>query len=87
MLPLDKYGLFISNFDGSNRRLLADGISYTVKIPAWGPDGWAMGDRRVHDQNQAMISTEAGFDSCRYLPNYCPAEGSGWLCLFLVTIK
>jgi Tol biopolymer transport system component len=50
MLPLDKYGLFLSDFDGSNRKLLADGISYTVTIPAWSPDGqWVIAS--VHDQN------------------------------------
>ena len=50
MLPLDKYGLFVSDFDGSNRKLLADGISYTVTIPAWSPDGqWVIAS--VHDQS------------------------------------
>ncbi|MGB8980907.1 MAG: DUF4179 domain-containing protein [Anaerolineales bacterium] len=39
MLPLDKYGLFVSDLDGSNRKLLADGNPYIVTIPYWSPDG------------------------------------------------
>ena len=29
MLPLDKYGLFVSNLDGSNRKVLADGVRWS----------------------------------------------------------
>ena len=39
MLPLDKYGLFVSDLDGSNRKLLADGNPYIVTVPYWSPDG------------------------------------------------
>jgi hypothetical protein len=39
MLPLDKYGLFVSDLDGSNRKLLADGDPYIVTVPYWSPDG------------------------------------------------
>jgi len=39
MLPLDKYGLFVSDLDGSNRKLLADGNPFIVTIPYWSPDG------------------------------------------------
>jgi Tol biopolymer transport system component len=48
MLPLDRYGLFVSDLDGSNRKLLADGDPYTVTIPTWSPDGnWVIAS--VHD--------------------------------------
>ena len=48
MLPLDKYGLFISDLDGSHRKLLADGDPYIVTVPAWSPDGkWVIAS--VHD--------------------------------------
>jgi hypothetical protein len=39
MLPLDKYGLFVSDLDGSNRKLLADGNPFVVTVPYWSPDG------------------------------------------------
>jgi hypothetical protein len=39
MLPLDKYGLFVSDLDGSHRKLLADGNPYIVTVPYWSPDG------------------------------------------------
>jgi len=38
MLPLDKYGLFVSDLDGSNRKLLADGNPYIVTVPYWSPN-------------------------------------------------
>ena len=48
MLPLDKYGLFVSSLDGSNRKLLANGDPYIVTIPYWSPDGqWVIAS--VHD--------------------------------------
>jgi hypothetical protein len=52
MLPLDKYGLFVSNLDGSNRIQLADGDPYIVTIPAWSPDGnWLIAS--VHDPSMS----------------------------------
>ncbi len=45
MLPLDKYGLFVSDLDGSNRKQLADGDPYIVTIPCLEP-GWQLGDRQ-----------------------------------------
>ena len=48
MLPLDKYGLFVSDPDGSNRKLLADGDPYIATVPSWSPDGkWVIAS--VHD--------------------------------------
>ena len=48
ILPLDKYSLFVSGLDGSNRKLLADGAPYTTTVPAWSPDGyWVI--TTVHD--------------------------------------
>jgi hypothetical protein len=50
MLPLDRYGLFVSNLDGSNRIQLADGDPYIVTVPAWSPDdNWLIAS--VHDPN------------------------------------
>jgi Tol biopolymer transport system component len=70
MLPLDKYGLFVSDLDGSNRKLLADGDPYIVTIPAWSPDGqWVIAT--VHDpnaSNQTSILALIGVDSCQIIP-------------------
>jgi Tol biopolymer transport system component len=70
MLPLDKYGLFVSDLDGSNRKLLADGNPYIVTIPAWSPDGqWVIAS--VHDPNasdQPATLALIGVDSCQIIP-------------------
>ena len=71
MLPLDKYGLFVSDLDGSNRKLLADGkAAYIVTVPAWSPDGqWVIAS--VHDPkatNQPATLTLIGIDSCQIIP-------------------
>jgi len=71
MLPLDKYGLFVSNLDGSNRIFLADGNPYIVTVPAWSPDGnWVIAS--VHDPN---TSTQPNptlalilVDACQIIP-------------------
>jgi Tol biopolymer transport system component len=70
MLPLEKYGLFVSNLDGSNRKLLADGNPYIVTIPAWSPDGqWVIAS--VHDpktSDQPATLALIGVDSCQIIP-------------------
>jgi Tol biopolymer transport system component len=71
MLPLDKYGLFVSDLDGSNRKLLADGDPYIVTIPAWSPDGqWVIAT--VHDPSASAEpnSTLAliHVDTCQIIP-------------------
>jgi Tol biopolymer transport system component len=71
MLPLDKYGLFVSDLDGSNRKLLADGDPYIVTIPSWSPDGnWVIAS--VHDPdtnkhpNTALTLIQV--DTCQIVP-------------------
>jgi Tol biopolymer transport system component len=83
MLHLDKYGLFVSDLDGSNRKLLADGDPYVVTVPAWSPDGsWVIAS--VHDPASntypnpflALIQV----DTCQIIP--VPSIGgyvSSWL--------
>jgi hypothetical protein len=71
MLPLDKYGLFVSDLDGSNRRLLADGDPYTVTIPAWSPDGnWVIAS--VHDPDTTINPNPTlaliQVDTCEIIP-------------------
>jgi Tol biopolymer transport system component len=71
MLPLDKYGLFVSDLDGSNRKLLADGDPYIVTVPAWSPDGnWlivSVHDPKANsypDSSLALIH----IDTCQIVP-------------------
>ena len=70
MLPLDKFGLFVSDLDGSNRKLLADGDPYIVTIPAWSPDGnWVIAS--VHDPNpnyQPNTLALIGVNTCQIIP-------------------
>ena len=71
MLPLDKYGLFVSNLDGSNRIQLADGDPYIVTIPAWSPDGnWVIAS--VHDPNMSSQPNPTlaliQVDTCQIIP-------------------
>jgi hypothetical protein len=84
MLPLDKYGLFVADLNGSNRKLLADGIAYTVTVPAWSPDGqWVIAS--VHNQNASneFIARLAliHVDSCQIiaLPKDMAGYISSWL--------
>jgi hypothetical protein len=70
MLPPDKYGLFVSDLDGSNRRLLADGrAAYIVTVPAWSPDGqWLIAT--VHDPETEPSPALAliQVDTCQIIP-------------------
>jgi Tol biopolymer transport system component len=71
MLPLDRYGLFVSNLDGSNRIQLADGDPYIVTVPAWSPDdNWLIAS--VHDPNASNrpnpILALILVDDCHIIP-------------------
>jgi Tol biopolymer transport system component len=67
MLPLDKYGLFVSHLDGSNRKLLADGDPYVVTVPAWSPDGnWVIAS--VHDPDTNTRLALIRVDDCQVVP-------------------
>jgi hypothetical protein len=71
MLPLDKYGLFVSDLDGSNRKLLADGDPYVVTIPVWSPDGnWVIASVHDPDPNKHPNPTLAliQVDTCQLIP-------------------
>jgi hypothetical protein len=70
-LPLEKYGLSVSDPDGSNRKLLADGDPYIVTVPAWSPDGnWVIASVHDPDANKhpnpilALIQV----DTCQIIP-------------------
>ena len=71
MLPLDKYGLFVANLDGSNRKLLADGDPYIVTVPAWSPDGqWVIASVHDPDANKTPnpILALIHVDTCQIIP-------------------
>jgi hypothetical protein len=70
-LPLDKYGLFVSDADGSNRKMLTDGDPYVVTVPAWSPDGnWVIAS--VHDPNANSYPYSTlmliQVDTCQIIP-------------------
>jgi Tol biopolymer transport system component len=83
MLPLDKYGLFVADLDGSNRKLLANGDPFAVTVPLWSPDGeWVLAS--VHDPDTSKqpnpILALIGVDTCQVIP--LPILGgyvSSWL--------
>ncbi|HET9906589.1 MAG TPA: hypothetical protein VFQ23_08105, partial [Anaerolineales bacterium] len=69
MLPLDKYGLFVSDLDGSNRKLLADGDPYTVTVPSWSPDGnWVIATVHDPDVNKQPALALIQVDTCQIIP-------------------
>ena len=85
MLPLDKYGLFVSNLDGSNRKLLADGDPYIVTVPAWSPDGnWVIasvhspGTNENPNPNATLALIHVG--TCQIIPL---ADMSGYVSAWL----
>ncbi len=71
MLPLDKYGLWVADVDGSNRKLLADGDPYIVTIPMWSPDGkWVIASVQDPDPSKEPSTTLAliQVDTCQIVP-------------------
>jgi Tol biopolymer transport system component len=82
-LPLDKYGLFVSNSDGSNRKLLADGDPYIATIPVWSPDGkWVLASVHDPDANKGPNPTLAliEVDTCQIIPlPYLTGYATSWL--------
>jgi Tol biopolymer transport system component len=71
MLPLDKYGLFVSDLDGSNRTQLADGDPFIVTVPNWSPDGnWILAS--VHDPDPDKLPNPMlaliQVDGCQVIP-------------------
>jgi hypothetical protein len=69
MLLLGKYGLFVSDLDGSNRKLLADGDPYTVTVPTWSPDGsWVIATVHDPDVNKQPILALIQVDTCQIIP-------------------
>jgi len=71
MLPLEKYGLSVSDLDGSNRKLLADGDPYVVTIPAWSPDSnWVIANVNDPDANKQSDPTLTLIEvqTCQIIP-------------------
>ena len=69
MLPLDKYGLFVSDLDGSNRKRLADGDPYTVTVPSWSPDGnWVITTVHDPDVNEQPMLALIQVNTCQIIP-------------------
>jgi hypothetical protein len=70
MLPGEKYGVYISNLDGSNTRLIANADPIVVTAPNWSPDGkWlimSVQDTSLSDNmpTLALVNVE----SCQIIP-------------------
>ena len=70
MLPGDRYGVFVSNLDGSDERLVANTDPIVTTVPAWSPDGeWLA--MSVHDtaldENRPTIALVNQF-TCQVIP-------------------
>jgi WD40 repeat protein len=78
-LPLEKYGLFVSDLDGSNRRLLSNGHPYFVTVPMWSPDGqWVIAS--IHDP--AVLTARLALihpDTCQIVPLSLNGYVTSWL--------
>jgi hypothetical protein len=70
-LPLDKYGISISDWDGSNRKLVANGDPYIGTSPLWSADGkWLLINIYDLAANQKPDPTPAliQVDTCEIIP-------------------
>jgi len=82
-LPLNRYGLFVSDPDGFNRKLLADGDPYIVTVPVWSPNGkWIIAS--VHDpvpnKQPNPILTLIEVDTCQIIPlPYLTGYATSWV--------
>jgi hypothetical protein len=70
-LPLDKYGVFVSGWDGSNRKLVANGDPYIGTSPLWSADGrWIL--INIYDmtaiQKPDPIPALIQVDTCEIIP-------------------
>jgi hypothetical protein len=70
MLPGDRYAIYVSNLDGSNKRLVVDSYPIVATVPQWSPDGrWLIVS--VHDTSVSenhSILTLIELDTCQIIP-------------------
>ena len=76
MLPGEKYGVYISNLDGSNPRLIANADPIVVTVPHWSPDGkWlimSVQDTSLTELNATLALVNV--ESCQIIP-LTPLQG------------
>lgn len=66
-LPGDIYALYVSDINGANRKLLAQGSKVTVVVPAWSPDGqWIIAS--VYEGNSDSRLALINVSSCQIIP-------------------
>ena len=70
MLPGDRYGVYISNLDGSNARLIANADPIVVTEPYWSPDGhWLMMSVQDTSLSEYMPTLAlVNVESCQIIP-------------------
>jgi Tol biopolymer transport system component len=68
-LAPERFGMFVSNLDGSNRKLLSNGDPYAVTVPVWSPDGnWIIASLLDPFQERGPVLTLIQVDTCQIIP-------------------
>jgi len=70
MLPGEKYGIWVSDLNGSNAKLVANADPIVVTEPKWSPDGYWLA-MSVHDLTLDENGSEIALvnpDSCKIVP-------------------
>ncbi len=70
MLPGERYGIYISNLDGSAARLIANADPIVVTVPQWSPDGkWLIMSVQDTSLSEYMPTLAlVNIESCKVIP-------------------
>ncbi|MEA5077077.1 MAG: hypothetical protein VB013_00775 [Anaerolineaceae bacterium] len=70
MLPGERYGVYISNLDGSAARLIANADPIVVTVPQWSPDGkWLIMSVQDTSLSEYMPTLAlVNIESCKIIP-------------------
>lgn len=70
MLPGERYGIYISNLDGSAARLIANADPIVVTVPQWSPDGkWLIMSVQDTSLSEYMPTLAlVNIESCKIIP-------------------
>ena len=69
MLPGDHYGIYASDVDGQNRKLIVDGAPIVVTVPRWSPDGnWLIVSVQDESLPEIPVLALIEVDTCQIIP-------------------
>lgn len=70
MLPGERYGIYVSNLDGSAARLIANADPIVVTVPQWSPDGkWLIMSVQDTSLSEYMPTLAlVNIESCKIIP-------------------